>query len=236
MLSIDLHTHSFFSTCGIHTHLEILERGKQLGMEALAITDHGPALHSRSTSPFYDRLNRPVEGIRLLKGMECNLLSEAGDIDLPMERLPFLDVVLLGIHPNTPKGLGKGRYTEMLVKAIERNPTVDILTHLNDETYVVDFESVVRAATARGVAIELNNSKTLLRRVSDDITRSLVETVDTLNGRLVVTSDMHAIEELGLDDSVRPFLEQRAFPEDRTISASSKQIWHFLEERRQLKR
>ena len=236
MLSIDLHTHSFFSACGIHTHLEILERGKQLGMEAIAITDHGPALHSRSTSPFYDRLNRPVEGIRLLKGIECNLVNEEGDIDLPVDRLPFLDVVLLGIHPNTPKGLGRARYTEMLLRAIERNPAVDILTHLNDETYFVDFEPVVRAATERGIAIELNNSKTLLHRVADDITRSLIETVDGIHGCLVVTSDMHAIEELGLDDSVRPFLEQQAFPAERIVSASSKQVWRFLDERSRLKK
>ncbi len=235
MLSIDLHTHSFFSACGIHTHLEILERGKRLGMEAIAITDHGPALQSRCTSPFYDRLNKPLEGIRLLKGMECNLVNEEGEIDLPINRLPYLDVVLLGIHPNTPKGLGRGRYTEMLVKAVERNRTVDILTHLNDEAYPVEFETVVKAATERGIAIELNNSKTLLGRVSDDVTRSLVETVDTLNGRLVVTSDMHAIEELGLDDSVRPFLEQQAFPKERIVSASSDQVWRFLEDRRLLK-
>ncbi len=236
MLEIDLHTHSFFSHCGIHTHLEILERAKSLGMKAVAITDHGPALTPRFSSPFYDRLNHPVEGIRLLKGMECNLVGESGEIDLPEERLPYLDIVLLGIHPNTPKNLGKDRYTQMLVAAIENNPAVDIITHPNDITYPVDFEVVARVAARHGAAVELNNSKTLLNRVPDEITRDYVGAVKESACRLVVTSDMHAMEELGRDDSVLPFLEEVSFPVDRILTTSVAATLDFIEARREHKK
>jgi putative hydrolase len=236
MLEIDLHTHSFFSHCGLHTHLEILERAKALGLKAVAITDHGPELNPRFSPPFYDRLRAPVAGITLLKGMECNIKNETGDIDLPEEHLPYLDVVLLGIHPNTPKGLGRDRYTQMLLKAIEKNPAVDIITHPNDTTYPVEFAPVAEAALARGIAIELNNSKTMLSRVPPSMTEELVTVVKAVGCRLVVTSDMHAIEELGLDNSVRPYLEKLNFPLEKVVSSSAKQVWEFLEERRSLKK
>ena len=232
MLAVDLHTHSFFSNCGLHTHLEILERAKYLGMTAVAITDHGPALSSRMSSPFYDRLHTPVDGIQLLKGMECNLVGNDGNIDLPEKYLSYLDVVLLGIHPNTQPGLAKKAYTRMMIRALEKNPMIDILTHLNDATYPVEFAPVMEAALDRGVVVELNNSKTLLNRIDPSVTRELVATALEVGARLAVTSDMHAIEELGLDDSVRPYLEEVDFPRERIVTADAKSAFAFLEERR----
>ncbi len=164
MLAVDLHAHTHFSRCGLHSHVELLERARSLGMHGLAITDHGPAIGGRVCGAFFDRLRAPVAGVRLLKGMECNLVDEDGAIDLPPQQLPFMDVVLLGIHPNTPTGLGAGAYTARLLAALARNPAVDVVTHLNDPSYPVDFRAVARAALASGVAVELNNSKTALAR------------------------------------------------------------------------
>ncbi len=235
MLEVDLHTHSFFSACGIHTHLEILERAKTLGMTAVAITDHGPSLSPRFSDPFFDRLRSPVQGIRLLKGMECNLVGEGGEIDLPQKYLKYLDVVLLGIHPNTKKGQGRDKYTDMLLRAVDRNPAVDILTHLNDANYLTHFETVIEAARDRGIAIELNNSKTLLNRIDPCVTRELVAAALEIGAKMVITSDMHAIEELGLDDSVKPYLEEVSFSKERVISESATSALAFIEERRPAK-
>jgi putative hydrolase len=235
MLEVDLHTHSFFSACGIHTHLEILERAKSLGMTAVAITDHGPSLSPRFSDPFFDRLREPVKGIRLLKGMECNLVGENGEIDLPEKYRKYLDVVLLGIHPNTKKGQGRDRYTDMLLLAMEKNPAVDILTHLNDAAYPTNFETVIKAARDLGIAVELNNSKTLLNRIDPVVTRELVAVALETGAKMAVTSDMHAIEELGLDDSVKPYLEEVSFPMERIITSTAQRAFSFIEERRSSK-
>ena len=232
MLDVDLHTHSFFSACGIHTHMEILTRAKDLGMTAVAITDHGKTLSPRFSSPVYDRLHCPLEGIRLLKGIECNLVDDDGLIDLPDKLIPYLDVVLLGIHPNTPQGLGKARYTKMMLTAIEKNSALDILTHLNDVNYPVDFQKIIEAAALRGIAIELNNSKTLLGRSPDTLTRELVDVSKKLGARIVITSDMHALEELGEDTSVKHFLIESDYPTELVVSSNAETAFSFLEERR----
>lgn len=232
MLDVDLHTHTFFSACGIHTHLEVLTRAKALGMTAVAITDHGKALSPRFSSPVYDRLNQPLEGIKLLKGIECNLLDNLGTIDLPDKLLPYLDVVLLGIHPNTPKGLEKSKYTDMMLAAIDKNPALDILTHLNDENYPVDFHRVIERAKRDGIAIELNNSKTLLKRSPDKLTRELVTAALSHGAKIVITSDMHALEELGEDSSVKPFLIEADYPQELIVSNSADSAFAFLDERR----
>lgn len=236
MLAVDLHTHTFFSQCGIHTHVELLERARALGMQGIAITDHGPALQGRFSGPFFDRLRDPVAGVRLLKGMECNLVGEDGSIDLPPQHLRHLDVVLLGLHYNTPTGLGPEAYTARLLAALERNPAVDVLTHLNDPSFPVDFRAVARAALATGAAVELNNSKTALGRAPDPLTRELLRAVREVGCRLVVTSDTHALGELGRDDAVRPLLEEIELPSERLVSRSAEGVFAFLEERRRFKR
>ena len=86
------------------------------------------------------------------------------------------------------------------------------------------------------MAVELNNSKTLLKRVPDEVTRALVLAAKNNGCRMVVTSDMHALDELGRDDSVTAFLEETGFPRDRIISDTADQTFKFVDERRPLKK
>ena len=235
MLSIDLHSHSLFSSCGLHTCIEMLNHAKKLGMAALAITDHGLSLGGRLNSNFYERLKDPVPGIRLLKGVECNLLEEQGDIDCPKQFLPYMDIVLLGIHHNIQKGLGKAVYTEMLLRAIEENPFLDVLAHLNVAHYDVDFESIVRAAMDRGILIELNNSKCLPRRSSPEVIQQLILTCKKLMCSVIVSSDAHALNEIGQDGMIWPILEDLDFPQELILNRDPESVYAFIESRRKHK-
>jgi putative hydrolase len=201
-------------------------------MKALAITDHGPCLQGRDCSVVFDRLHDPVEGIRFLKGMECNLGSSQGSIDVPRDVLPWLDIVLLGIHPNTERGLAVSTYTNMLISAIERNPHIDIITHPNDQNYKVDFRALAQAAREHGVAIELNNSKTMLKRVPDKITLELIEACAEAGCSMAVCSDAHAINELGRNEDVLPLLKQAGFPRELVINDIAERAFAFIESRR----
>ncbi len=236
MIPVDLHAHSHFSLCGLHSFIEMLSRARDLGMPALAITDHGPSLGGRISTTFFDRLTDPVPGIRLLKGMECNLDGDRGGIDLPARLLPHCDVVLLGVHPNTPAGLSASAYTDLLVRALERNPAVDLVTHPNSAEYPLDFGRLAAAAARLGVALELNNSKTALQRVSDDATEELLAACKRERCSIAVCSDAHALNEVGDDSAVRPLLQRMSFPEDRIVNRSAESAFAWIESRRAAKR
>lgn len=122
MIAVDFHSHTLFSGCGVHTHLEMLTHARNLGMQGLAITDHGPEVGRRFSTTFFDRLQQPVPGIKLLKGIEANLRGLDGEIDVPTHVYPYLDMVLLGFHGNTPTGLGTQVYTHALVRAHGTQP------------------------------------------------------------------------------------------------------------------
>ncbi|MBW1698062.1 MAG: PHP domain-containing protein [Deltaproteobacteria bacterium] len=236
MLQVDLHSHTLFSCCGIHTALEMLHHAKALGLNSLAITDHGLALQGRLNGNFFKRFINPVPGIRLLKGVECNLLDAPGRIDCPLEFLPYMDVVLLGLHNNIKKGLGKKRYTDMMLEALDSNPYVDIIAHPDVAGWEVAFEPVVRAAVEHGMAIELNNSKSALGGASPEETRKLILTCKRLQCPVVISSDAHAVNEIGQDRAIRVLLEELEFPEDLVINRDVSTAMAFIEQRRERKR
>jgi putative hydrolase len=235
MLEIDLHVHSLFSSCGLHTILELIMHAKELGMKGIAITDHGPTLGGRLSSPFFDRLRSFYDGIVVYKGIETNILDNDGTIDIPGEYLPNCDVILLGIHHNITRKLSPVIYTDMLIMAIEKNPCIDIITHPNDTNYPLDYTKLCRAAAKFGVALELNNSRTLYRRSSDEETLKLINDCIESGCKLAVTSDTHAIHELGDDSAVTPLLELAKFPDELLVTKNTEKVKEFLMPRKKNK-
>ncbi len=233
MISVDFHSHTLFSACGVHSHIEMLVRARDLGMAGLAITDHGREQEGSIPSTFFDRLSQPVSGIRLIKGIEANLRDLEGEIDIPRMVMPHLDLVLLGIHPNTPRDLDTAVYTRALLAALERNPCIDMLTHLDSGgPFPVELRPVVRAAKSYGVLIELNNSKLLLNRIPVDRMRELVRVCKEEECPMAIGSDAHVLNELGRDEHARALLAEEAFPDSLWVNQTEEKAFAFIESRR----
>lgn len=231
----DLHAHSLFSRCGVHTVLEMLEASRRRGLQAQAITDHGPIQGGRVNSVFWERLKEPLPGIQLLKGLECNVKDEEGTIDFPQGHLSQADLVLLGIHGNTPRGKGRTYYTELILRAVERNPWVDIITHPNDINYPVDFRVLARAAREGGFLLEMNNSKVNLGRSDEAVTRELMEVCAAEECPVAVNSDAHTVNEAGHTEAVDALLDKVGFPRHLIVNRSMESLKAFLALRRTLK-
>lgn len=237
MLEADLHVHSLFSACGLHTILELLERGRAIGLRTMAITDHGPGLgEGRLTSVFFERFRSPFPGINLFKGLELNVLPERGKVDVVWQFMPFVDILLLGVHPNLKPGQSKDYYTNLTVAALENNPFIDILTHPNDTHYPLDYHVVAQTAKRLGMALELNNSKILYRRSTAEEALLLIQACKEVGCRMAVNSDTHALLELGGDESVQPLLEKAGFPRELVVNRDAVAASAFIESRRELKR
>jgi len=232
MLPVDFHSHTHFSRCGLHSIVEMLTEAKARGLAALAITDHGPKLESCIPSTFWDRLVNPVAGIRLLKGMECNVISENGDIDFPQKFLKFADIVLLGLHPHLPRGVSAAKNTDLLLRALEKNPFVDIVTHPEDTEYPVEFDTLAAFAKDHGIALECNNSKILNNRVAPERMQAFLDACKTAGCRMSVDSDAHALNEVGLDESVRPLLERAGILPEHIVNNTAESAFAFANERR----
>lgn len=233
LLKVDLHAHSIFSQCGVHTVVEMLTHAKKLGLKALAITDHGTALKDcRLNSPFFLRLTNPVPGIKLLKGAELNVINDKGETDCPKRYLPFMDIVLLGLHHNLEKDMGETKYTSMLINAINKNDYIDVITHPNNPDYPVDVEKLVKICTEKSIAIEINNSKYQQGKISEESMFNLLLLCKNHSCQIVVNSDAHVLSEIGNVKSVMSLIKKMKFPFELFINRDLKTTLSFIEKRR----
>ncbi|MEE8453137.1 MAG: DNA polymerase/3'-5' exonuclease PolX [Thermoguttaceae bacterium] len=162
----DLHAHSTFSD-GLATLEEMAEAAKARGLKYLAITDHSKrvamaggldARRLRQQWAEIDALNRRLSGIKLLKGVEVDIL-EQGDLDLDDGVLAEADWVVASIHYG--QNQSGEQITSRVIGALE-NPFVSAIAHptgrmlMRRKPYEIDMEAVLRAARDHGKAMELN--------------------------------------------------------------------------------
>lgn len=197
----DLHTHSRWSD-GTATILEMAEAARAMGHRYLAVTDHSQSLRvAGGLTPEQlerqwqeiDRVSRSLGGIRILKGIEVDILKD-GRLDLPDTVLAQLDVVVASIHSHM--GLSAEDQTRRLEAAI-RNPHVDIIGHPTGrrlgyrDGYEMDLERVFRLAAATGTALEMSSSPARL-----DLDGALARLARSRGVRLAISTDAHAPGEL----------------------------------------
>jgi DNA polymerase (family 10) len=105
-----------------------------------------------------DALNATLNGFRVLKGIEADILV-SGDLDYSDDTLDRFDYVIASIHSRFR--MSESEMTARMLKALE-DPRLTILGHptgrllLSREPYPIDLDAVLQKAAEGGVAIELN--------------------------------------------------------------------------------
>lgn len=162
----DLHAHTKASD-GHDTILDMALAARERGLSYLAITDHSSRLsvaHGLDAERLarqideIDRINRTLQGIVLLKGIEVDILED-GRLDLPDDILKRLDVVVGAVHSRLD--LPRQQQTERVLRAMS-HPCLSILAHPTGrligkrEPCDIDIERVIRKARACGCHLELD--------------------------------------------------------------------------------
>jgi len=172
------------------------------GLEYLAITDHTVSLAvTRGSDPpklrkqmrEIDRLNRKLDGIRILTGAEVNI-NKDGTLDIDDETLSALDVVGVAVHSHFD--LPRAEQTRRICRAIA-NPHADILFHPTGrrigkrEPYDVDIDTVIATARETGTILELDAYPERLDLRAEHVRKAIGAGV-----RIVIDSDAHSVKHL----------------------------------------
>ena len=197
----DLHAHTT-ATDGRHSLKEMADAARRRGLRYLAITDHSRRLTmARGLTPArlsaqmdeIDRLNRDLTDMRLLKGIEVDILED-GSLDLPDDVLGRLDLVVGAVHSRF--NLSKQKQTDRILKAMD-HPHFSILAHPSGrligrrEPYDVDMLRIIRKARERGCFLEVNAHSERL-----DLTDIHCQMAREEGVLLAVNSDAHSTADL----------------------------------------
>jgi DNA polymerase (family 10) len=198
----DLHAHTK-ATDGHDTLAAMAKAAQALGHQYLAITEHSRRLavaHGLDPRRLekqideIDRLNARLEGLRVLKGIEVDILED-GSLDLPDSVLSRLDLVVGAVHSRFD--LPRARQTERILRAMD-GPRFSILAHPSGrlletrEPYDVDMLRIVRKARARGCFLELNAHPDRLDLLDSHCRMAKDEGV-----LVAISSDAHSTADLG---------------------------------------
>jgi DNA polymerase (family 10) len=212
---------------------EMALAAKKLGYTYLGIADHSQSLtvanglspaRVRKQQEEIDALNNRLKGIRLFKGIECDILAD-GSLDFADDVLATFDYVVASVHTlfNQPEP----EMTARIVKAVS-HPRVTMLGHatgrllLRREGYKVDIEAVLQAAAKHGTMIEINAHPQRL-----DLDWVYCKRAKALGVQLVINPDAHntqdiAYTEYGVNVARRGWLEKKDVFNTRTLAQVQK--------------
>jgi DNA polymerase (family X) len=193
----DLQVHSNW-TDGSNSIKEMAEEAKRIGLEYIVISDHSKSLGMTGGLDEkmllrqwkeIDLLNKELEGVRVLKGVELNILKN-GSLDISDKVLQGMDLVGAAVHSHF--NLSKEEMTTRVLKAIE-NPNVDIIYHptareiQKREPIQLDIEKVMESAKENGTILDIDSYPDRLD-LRDEYIRKAIE----IGARVGISSDSHS--------------------------------------------
>ena len=215
----DYHTHTKYSRHG-HGKGTVLENASvasNKGLKQIAISDHGfnhmfYGVRRREIPQVREDIwnAKEVTGVDVLLGVEANLISSDGAIDVKIEDLEYLDILLMGFHNLVRMDSNKdffkinianmlsgvfarskevlNRNTTAFLKALDKYP-IDIITHLNYGC-PVDTLAVAKLAKEKGTYVELNGKRI-------NFTEQEIVTMASEGVNFIINSDAHSPDRVG---------------------------------------
>jgi len=232
MLKIDLHTHSLMSGHGLNTVFEMAAEAKKRRIRILGIADHGPSMEGAPHEGYFwisDKLDG-LEGVKVLLGVEANIINKNGKIDISDNYLGKQKIVIAGIHDKTPYKSSSEDHTLSIINAM-KNPFVKIISHPFKMEFKVNIKKIVEAACSTKTLLELNDQ--LFEKESNNT--EFLEAYTKLVGLckksgtpIIIGSDAHVASRIGEDENVLKVKKLIGLTENMIINNREKDLELFL--------
>ncbi len=232
----DLHCHTLASGHAYSTIKEIVDEAAKKGLEAVAITDHGPEQPDSSMLQHFGNfpaIPDVVSGVRVLSGCEANIVDKTGRIDIPDFYLKRLDFVIAGIHSIYYYKASGGDHTDTYLRVLN-NPHIDMISHSGFPYYAYDIDVVVKKAKELGKLIEINNASHRVRPKNIEVCAEIAKACKKYGTGIAVNSDSHFCTTVGVFDDAVAMLKSIDFPEELIMNRDLKTLRDFLAPRKKI--
>lgn len=237
-LVVDTHTHTISSGHAYSTITENAMQAKVNGMEAIAMTDHGPAMKGAASVLHFVNLGvipEYIEGVRIFKGAEANIMDFKGTLDIPDSILSRLEFTVASFHDIVTEPGSEEENTEGMISAL-RSPFVDAVAHPGNPVFRVDIDRVVKAAAEYGKLIEINNGSFRVRKGSMENCLEFVRKCRKYGVSITCGTDAHMSYDIGKFKAVYDILDETQMPEELVIGTALKKAEDFVKAGRAAKK
>ena len=219
----DYHTHTKYSH-GKGTIEENVLEAISKGIKTIGISDHGykHLAYGIKLNDIYkmreeiDKLNEKYSNIKILLGMECNILDSYGNIDINDKIIENCDYIMAGYHfASTPTSLrsmlnhcnnymaknekAKEYNTNSIINAMKNND-IFIITHPGDKGDVY-IEEIAKVAKDTDTRLEINSSHGFLNK------NQLIK-IKSIGNKFIIGSDAHIPQNVGNFDLAMKIIKE----------------------------
>lgn len=228
----DLHTHSIVSGHAYSTLLENINYCAEKGIKILGTSEHAPTMPGAPHYWYFGNMKvvpRVINGVTFLRGCEANILDIDGSLDMTDESSRNLDYMIASFHEPVFKPKSKEENTAAILNVMDKYDKVEILGHLGNPNYELDYEAIVKKAKEKNIMIEINNSSLLgSSRVGSDVNCKKVALLcREIGTKVILTSDSHINTCIGVFNKGIELLEEIQMPKELVMNDPEKLIAHL---------
>lgn len=232
-----MHTHTVASTHAYSTITENAAWAGKHGIKYLGMTDHGTAMQDAPDTWHFENLKilpDHLEGVRVFKGMEANILDCTGRIDIAPEiesvYYGILEWVNASLHVQTFTPTTKAEHTKAYLNVL-KNKYVDVISHSESPKFDYDFDEVARACADSGRLIEVNECRLERGEVQRDRYKRILDCCVKYGTHIIVSSDAHFYTHIGAFEKAEDLLTETGFPEELTVNTSEERFLGYIKQR-----
>ncbi|WP_347916130.1 phosphatase, partial [Clostridium saudiense] len=163
------------------------------------------------------------------KGCEANILDVDGNLDMPSDAIKNLDYMIASFHEPVfePKSLEEN--TMAILNTMDKYEKVEILGHLGNPNYKLDYDAIVKKAKEKDIMIEINNSSLSgSSRIGSDVNCEKVARLCKEHGtKVILTSDAHINLRIGDFSNGIELFEKIEMPKELIMNDPEKLISHL---------
>lgn len=229
----DLHNHTLACSHAYSTVTELAQAASERGLIAVGCTDHGVAVPDAPHGWHFGNLKTLpdyIKGVRVLRGVEANVIGFDGKLDMDENTLGQLELVIASMHGGIMPAGSFDQYTESWL-AVAGNPYVDIIGHSGSPDFAYDYEAVLPVLAKNGKAVELNEHSFRVRQSSVKNCRQIAEVCKRFGVPVAINSDSHYHDSVGLFPNCTQMLRELDFPPELIINSSVQNMNSFFQKR-----
>lgn len=228
----DLHTHTIVSGHAYTTLMENINYCAEKGIKILGTSEHAPSMPGAPHYWYFGNLKilpRFINNVLILKGCEGNILDIDGNIDIPEDGLKNLDYLIASFHEPVFPPKSKEENTLAILNSMDKYSKVEILGHLGNPNYDLDYDCIIKKAKEKDIMIEINNSSLLgSSRVGSDVNCEKVALLcKKYSAKIILSSDAHINTSIGNFSKGIELMKKIDMPEKLIMNEPEKLIAHF---------
>ncbi|OLN26854.1 phosphatase [Desulfosporosinus metallidurans] len=234
---VDLHTHTITSGHAYSTITENALAASRRGLKLLGMTDHGPSMPGAPHLYHFGNLSiipKEISGVKILPGVEANIVNHEGELDIPFSYLAQMKLVLVGLHVICYPGGTSEQNTQAYIKAMV-NPYTDMMVHPGRPDFQLDLERIAYKSAQLNIPVEVNNSSLSTIKGKDGARvncRCFASYMAKYKSPVILGSDAHFWDRVGEFSDALDLIHEAGISEHQILNTSPERVLDYLAIRR----